>query len=128
MPKFPVPIGKIYLLVITSTVSNFEKSTAVSIFAYLSVIFFVFITCFTVPMCIPLGYIPPIPDVSKLSPSIMLASVGIYVPFRIELLSNVPLTIIPSLVVFIILLTALEVSIIVCTLAVVSVTDITCPY
>lgn len=58
----------------------------------------------------------------------MLASVGIYVPFRIELLSNVPLTIIPSLVVFIILLTALEVSIIVCTLAVVSVTDITCPY
>ena len=50
-----------------------------------------------------------------------------YVAFNIDLSSNVPLTIIVSLVVLIVLLTELAVSIIVCTLAVVSVTESICP-
>lgn len=64
-------------------------------------------------MCIPLGYIPPIPDVSTLSPSIIVASVGIYVAFKIELLSSRPFTIILSLDAVIVLPTALDGSIIV---------------
>lgn len=44
-----------YYFVITSTVSNFEKSTAVSMIAYLFVIFLVFTTCLIVPIWIPLG-------------------------------------------------------------------------
>ena len=39
-----------YYFVITSTVSNFEKSTAVSMIAYLFVIFLVFTTCLIVPI------------------------------------------------------------------------------
>ena len=116
-----------FLFVIIRTVSNLEKSTAVSIFAYLSVIFLVLIISFIFPIWIPLGYIPPIPDVSIVSPSKIVASVGIYVPFKILLLSNVPFTLILSLVVVIVLLTELAVSIIVCTFAVLSVTDIICP-
>ena len=107
--------------------SNLSKSTAVSTIAYLSVMFLLFEIFFTVPTCIPLGYIPPIPDVSIVSPSKIVASVGIYVPFKILLLSNVPFTLILSLVVVIVLLTELAVSIIVCTFAVLSVTDIICP-
>ena len=88
---------------------------------------FVFTTFFIVPTYIPFGYIPPSPEVSILSFSTKLASVGIYVPFKILLLSNVPFTLILSLVVVIVLLTELAVSIIVCTFAVLSVTDIICP-
>ena len=62
---------------ITNTVSTFEKSTAGSIVAYLSVTFLVVIISFIVPIKIPFLYIPPKPDVYTLSPWINSAPVGI---------------------------------------------------
>ena len=93
---------------ITRTVSNLEKSTAVSIVAYLLVGFFVFTTSFIVPTCIPLGYIPPNPDVSMLVSCTSTASVGIYVAFiSLPLLFILPFVTKASLDVLIIQLTEL---------------------
>ena len=66
-----------------------------------------------VPIVIPLGYIPPIPDVSTVSPIASVASIGIYVAFIVVSLSRIPLQTILSLVVVIIELTFVDVSIIV---------------
>ena len=101
-----------YYFIITKTVSSLLKSTAGFIIAYLSITFFVFSILLTVPIIIPFGYIPPIPDVSTVSFSSISAPVDMYVAFN-EFVDIAPLQMALSPVDSNITLTALDGSIIV---------------